>query len=75
MNSGLQKLYLGPRIRDISDTVFHRGVPRSLGVPGCLGIDHMDFMMNASGKYINDVHFNEGVFSTDESAARASRCY
>ncbi|KIW57228.1 hypothetical protein, variant 4 [Exophiala xenobiotica] len=38
---------------------------------GVWNISHMDFMMNASGKYINDVHFTEGVFSTDENAVRA----
>lgn len=38
---------------------------------GVWNVDHMNFMMNASGKYINDVHFAEGVFSTDENATRA----
>ncbi|KAK5289501.1 hypothetical protein LTR99_001470 [Exophiala xenobiotica] len=38
---------------------------------GVWNISHMNFMMNASGKYINDVHFTEGVFSTDENAVRA----
>ncbi|KIW16923.1 hypothetical protein PV08_04113 [Exophiala spinifera] len=38
---------------------------------GVWNVEHMNFMSNASGKYINDVHFSEGVFSTDEKAPRA----
>lgn len=38
---------------------------------GIWNVDQMNFMANASGKYINDVHFAEGAFSTDENATRA----
>ncbi|KAK6379847.1 hypothetical protein LTS17_005921 [Exophiala oligosperma] len=38
---------------------------------GIWNADQMNFMANASGKYINDVHFAEGAFSTDENATRA----